>query len=794
MSWAGEEWKDGLPGKALQKIQEMEVQLDKVKKERTQKQFQLDSLEAALQKQKQKVDSERNEASALKRENQSLVESCDSVEKARQKVLHDLGVKEQQVRYLEGQLNTCRKTIERLEQELKKYKNELDRSQPAGSSSLDLQPFVTPQKSFSTPVSVYKQQDNKLEDLQEKYNLEVEERRKLENELKVLQVKLLNQSSASVNHKDIALRQAGSSIFPWQQQDQAHTRQSQEITETPLKRRGTSLWDAREETPIKPSQRMSCTRTAASPAGSQQMEQLKMLNQELRGRVSELERSMCSHEREISSQASKLQDLQVQLNQARKDLTERDRDLTKTTHELRQTTDRHQQLEVKYSSVEQKLKQVTEEMSCQRHNAESCRRALEQKVKDQERDSQKELAQLQRSNQTLEQQMEQTRTKLTQEIQQYKKDNNILQTDLEKMSSQRSQLEREVEEQKQKLLRSQQSLQASQTKEEDLCKKLKEDQREKNSISVQLDQSKMRLSQLEDEKKTSDQSLKCTQGRLDDLKAKCESQNEALKRLQCKLEQQSQTSTLELENQRKMLSDAEAKNEWSQKEMQKQKQAEEQLTNKLAEAIKEGQELKKNLGASHDECKQLTQKHQALLDWKNDKDKLINNAEAMQKELTDKIGALDKSLTSHNEANEELKKQLRCAEEDQARLSAHIDSLKGELLIKSTELEEREHQYKDLQTKSSEAEQKRTKDLENVGAQVTHLETQVKDLQLQLKREIARAEQAEKSITQLQHEQRASSDLARSKEQLIELGQAEIRQLRDTLAQATAELEERNLR
>lgn len=55
MSWAVEEWKDGLPGKALQKIQEMESQLDKLKKERTQKQFQLESLEAALQKQKQKV-------------------------------------------------------------------------------------------------------------------------------------------------------------------------------------------------------------------------------------------------------------------------------------------------------------------------------------------------------------------------------------------------------------------------------------------------------------------------------------------------------------------------------------------------------------------------------------------------------------------------------------------------------------------------------------------------------------------------------------------------------------------
>lgn len=45
------------------------------------------------------MDSERTEASALKRENQSLVESCDSLEKARQKIVHDLGVKEQQVSY-----------------------------------------------------------------------------------------------------------------------------------------------------------------------------------------------------------------------------------------------------------------------------------------------------------------------------------------------------------------------------------------------------------------------------------------------------------------------------------------------------------------------------------------------------------------------------------------------------------------------------------------------------------------------------------------------------------------------
>lgn len=146
--------------------------------------------------------------------------------------------------------------------------------------------------------------DNRLEELQEKYNQEVEERKRLETELKVLQVKvsklnnllffcvvflcgtcnkffflqMVTQSSVSVSHKDIAARQAGSSIFPWQQQD--HSIRAPNGMETPLKRQGTSLWEAHEETPIKPGQRMGSSRTVQSPSGSSnQMEQLKTLNQ-----------------------------------------------------------------------------------------------------------------------------------------------------------------------------------------------------------------------------------------------------------------------------------------------------------------------------------------------------------------------------------------------------------------------------------------------------------------------------------------------------------------------------------
>lgn len=65
------------------------------------------------------------------------------------------------------------------------------------------------------------------------------------------------------------------------------------------------------------------------------------------------------------------------------------------------------------------------------------------------------------------------------------------------------------------------------------------------------------------------------------------------------------------------------------------------------------------------------------------------------------------------------------AEGDKAGLAARIDALKGELLNKCTELEEREHQFKQLQAEFAEAGQKHAKDLENVAVQVKLLEAQV---------------------------------------------------------------------
>lgn len=63
-----------------------------------------------------------------------------------------------------------------------------------------------------------------------------------------------------------------------------------------------------------------------------------------------------------------------------------------------------------------------------------------------------------------------------------------------------------------------------------------------------------------------------------------------------------------------------------------------------------------------------------------------------------------------------------------------------------------------------------------------------------MQKEITRAERAERTNTELQDEHQAACDLVRSKDQLVELGQAEISQLRESLAQSTAQQEEENAR
>ena len=102
MSWAKDEWKNGLSAFVLNKVTEIEKQNERLLKESKQKQFQLESLEAAFQKQKRLTDEAKTQNSAQKRELQTTSESCQELERNWQKALHELQTKEALVSCLEG--------------------------------------------------------------------------------------------------------------------------------------------------------------------------------------------------------------------------------------------------------------------------------------------------------------------------------------------------------------------------------------------------------------------------------------------------------------------------------------------------------------------------------------------------------------------------------------------------------------------------------------------------------------------------------------------------------------------
>lgn len=69
----------------------------------------------------------------------------------------------------------------------------------------------------------------------------------------------------------------------------------------------------------------------------------------------------------------------------------------------------------------------------------------------------------------------------------------------------------------------------------------------------------------------------------------------------------------------------------------------------------ENQEQKSNISAGQKESDQLRKENQVLLDWKKEKESVINHTEAMQKQLNDKIVTLEKNLISVNEFTEKMK-------------------------------------------------------------------------------------------------------------------------------------------
>lgn len=723
-----EEWKEGLPTRALQKIQELEGQLDKLKKEKQQRQFQLDSLEAALQKQKQKVEDGKTEGADLKRENQRLMEICENLEKTRQKLSHELQVKESQVNFQESQLSSCRKQIEKLEQELKRCKFEFERSQQSAEGSLN--PCSTPQKLFTTPLTP----SSTYEDLKEKYNKEVEDRKRLEAEIKALHAKKasLPVSQATMNHRDIARHQASSSVFSWQQ-EKTPSRLSSCSLRTPLRRDVSAAHFLGEEvTPNKSSVQIGrgdCSSLPDGPHCSQPLHQATAQNQELKSKMNELELRLQGQEKEMKDQVNKFQELQLQLEKTKVDLIEKEKILNKTRDEVVRTAAQYEQAAAKCTTLEQKLKNLTEELSCHRQNAESAKRSLEQRVKEKEKELQEELSRQHQSFQALDHEYTQMKTRLSQELQQAKHSLSVLQLELEKVTSVKQQLERSLEEIRHKFSRAEQALQASQLTENELRRSSEEMKKENSLIRSQSEQRTREVCHLEEELGKVKVCLSQSQNFAEEMRAKNTSQEIMLRDLQEKLNQQE--NSLTLEKLKLALADLEGQRDCSQDLLKKREHHIEQLNDKLNKIEKEFETLLSALELKKKECEELKEEKNQISCWKSENEKLINQIESENEILLGKVNHLEASLKTQ-QISHDYSERVRTLEMERENLTVEIRNLHSLLDSKMVEIETQKQAYLELQQQSESSDQKHQKEMENMCLKANKLTGQVESLECKL--------------------------------------------------------------
>ncbi|XP_053463492.1 centromere protein F [Nycticebus coucang] len=737
MSWALEEWKEGLPTRALQKIQELEGQLDKLKKEKQQRQFQLDTLEAALQKQKQKVENEKTEGTNLKRENQRLMEICENLDKTKQKISHELQVKESQVNFQEGQLNSAKKQIEKLEQEIKRCKSELERTQQAAQSAdVSLNPCNTPQKIFTTsltPSHCYS--GSKYEDLKDKYNKEVEERKRLEAEVKALQAKKVSQTlpQTTMNHRDIARHQASSSVFSWQK-ERTPSHLSSNSQKTPVRRDfSTSYFSGEQEVTPSQSTLQIGKRDSSfcdNSSSSHLLDQLKAQNQDLRSKIGELELCLQGQEKEMKGQVNKFQETQLQLEKAKVELIDKEKVLNKSRDELVRTTAQYDQASTKCTALEQKLKKLTEDLNCQRQNAESARCSLEQKIKEKEKEFQEELSRQQRSFQTLDQECTQMKARLTQELQQAKNTHNILQADLDKVTLVKQHLENNLEEFKQKLFRTEQAFQASQNKENEQKRSVEEIKKENNLLKSQSEQKAREVCHLEEELKKVKHCLNQSQNFAEEIKAKNTSQEAMLKDLQEKINQQE--NSLMLEKLKLVVADLEKQRDCSQDLLKKREHHIEQLNDKLSKTEKESKALLSALELKKKEYEELKEEKTLFSCWKSENENLLSQMESEKESLQSKINHLESCLKMQQIKSHEYNERVRTLEMERENLNVEIRNLHNIIDSKSVEIETQKQAYVALQQEAEFSDQKHKKEMENMCLKTSQLTGQVEALEHKL--------------------------------------------------------------
>uniref|UniRef100_A0A8C9R3Y4 Si:dkeyp-115e12.6 n=1 Tax=Scleropages formosus TaxID=113540 RepID=A0A8C9R3Y4_SCLFO len=492
MSWVTEDWTAGLSGRALQKVRQLEAQLEQLKREKQQRQIKLDSAETALSKEKVKYDEVRSELVALQRELQSTREEAQAGLQARERLSQELQVKQAQVCSLEGQLGAARTLTNTLTQEVKRLEAELEKLENASSSG--------DSALFSTPCSTISSSRDHGSRWEER------DRHKGNTDIKAQHIRQLQFSNHSPRlpvdgvssppqpYTSTPVHRTGrqlnsstpSAIFPWEQDD------------APSIPRGSSL---------SLSQPRSEAIDPQSPGDCRLENNLRKENDDQQSVIQELRAVVLSLKQEVRVASEQRHSSEARLLEVQDKLSTREHTLTRTREELSRISASLEKESNRAQAAEQRVKQLQEELSCQRQNAESSRLSAEQSRKKLEKEHQRELLELQRDIQAMERQQQQEISRLKQEVQQAQALHNTLQAQCDKILLQKQAVEKELDTVKGKQQCAEKELQESRRAEAQIQAKLTEALREKDSLAVSREQSERRAKGVEEEVKRLTQEL-----------------------------------------------------------------------------------------------------------------------------------------------------------------------------------------------------------------------------------------------------------------------------------------------
>ncbi|XP_071536408.1 uncharacterized protein [Panulirus ornatus] len=416
MSWFGSasEWKQGLSSGALSKVEELENQVERLKREKTQKQNQLDTLQQALDNQKRKTDDSIKEKQALEKEIEQLGRNCEQLHQQLQRVQHD-----------------------------------------HVSSSITL----LPPRQTTVMDSHASQSGEEMDNLRKKLE-------ELTRENKDLQAKL---SEQSVPRQGVDI--AASSSFSvaiendrdfWGSFGEKSNKRSQRTpSKTPVKK----ALETSEENPFKApylaphgSKGLGISEGNAFRTSSCQLQlptascvvgptdeytkKLERIVEQYKKDIEGLQVSS-SVPHDISKLHQEVASLKIALDKTNAELAAREKALKASDEQLSSFKSTAEEMAGKLEKTEQRLRAVQSELDCQRHNSEAVRKNLEEKLKEREKELNSDITQAQNDMAGMERQIRDLQTKLQQQETVTRNTQNSLQASLDKAVAQTASVEKD---------------------------------------------------------------------------------------------------------------------------------------------------------------------------------------------------------------------------------------------------------------------------------------------------------------------------------------------------------------